>query len=84
MEKGVGDVKLSHGPSATDNRASTVRIVVGLTTGVKVSPKLMPKHWVKLHTTHHALYRSRLPLGWSLCLNTHFVGDDVGAGRWKD
>jgi len=54
-----------------------VRMVAGLTTGLKVSSKSMPGRWVKPRRTHRALYRSREPSERNLCLNIHFP-DNVG------
>lgn len=52
----------------------TVRIVAGLTTGLKVSPQSTPTCCDRPSHTRQALYRSRLPSDLNLCLKSHMLG----------
>lgn len=73
MEEGVGDVEVTSRHPFVAMIVRTLQIVAGLTTGVKVSPKSIPGHWLNPRTTQRALYRSRHPSDLSLCLNTHLL-----------
>src|SRR6185437_5857650 len=61
-------------------RESTVRTVAGLTTGLKVSSKSTPRRWVKPRRTQRALYRSRVPSAWNLCLKIHLPVTTLARG----
>lgn len=73
MEKGIGDIKLLCPPATRRQMVSTVWIMEGLTIGENVSLKSTPALWVNPRTTHQALYRSRVPSGFSLCLKIHLL-----------
>jgi hypothetical protein len=55
MEEGVADIHLVDGPMARDDELRIVRMVLGFTTGAKVSAKSMPARCRKPRTTQRAL-----------------------------
>jgi hypothetical protein len=55
MEEGVADIHLVDGPMARDDELRIVRMVLGFTTGAKVSVKSTPARCRKPRTTQRAL-----------------------------
>ena len=82
MQKSILNIKLVNRPVMRESHIERGANSSRLHTGLKFSEKSMPGRWVKPQRIQRALYRSRDPSAWYLCLKIHFSVTILAPAGW--